>query len=62
MSRAAARFRQADITRALKAIKAAGVPMAVCVELDGTIRLTPAAHMPGEVQAPSPVKKREIVL
>lgn len=39
----AARFRQADITRAFKAAAAAGVPVAVFVEPNGRLAIVPAA-------------------
>lgn len=42
MSRRPARFTQADIARAINAVKQTGVSMAVEISLDGTIRLTPA--------------------
>jgi hypothetical protein len=48
MSRRAARCTQADIARALSAAKQAGVSMAVEIDPDGTIRLTPA---PGAAEA-----------
>jgi len=41
MSRRAARFTQADIVRAIKAIQQTGAPMAVEIAPDGTIRIVP---------------------
>lgn len=41
MSRAAARFREADIKRALRAAEAVGAKVTVEVTADGTIRLVP---------------------
>ncbi len=41
MSRRAARFAQADVARALKAIKQAGVASAVEIATDGTMRIVP---------------------
>jgi hypothetical protein len=42
MPRTAAKVTQADITRVLRAVKAAGVDMRVEIAPDGTIRLEPA--------------------
>lgn len=42
MSRRPARFTQADIARAIRAIEAVGARMAVEIGLDGTIRIIPA--------------------
>jgi hypothetical protein len=56
MSRTPARCSQADIARAIRAVSAAGVPMAIEILPDGTIRLTPCAP-------PSPVVKvRRLVI
>ena len=44
MSRRPARFTQADMVRAIKAIQQAGACMAVEVALDGTLRVVPAAQ------------------
>lgn len=41
MSRRAARFTQADIARAIKAIEQTGANMAVEIAPDGTIRIVP---------------------
>lgn len=41
MSRRAARFTQADIARAIKAIEQTGASMAVEIVPDGTIRIVP---------------------
>lgn len=59
MSRRPARCTQADIRRAIQAAQKAGVPMAVEISPDGTIRLTPTAAI-----APEPTlgAARKIVL
>jgi len=44
VSRRPARFTQADMVRAIKAIQQAGACMAVEVALDGTLRVVPAAQ------------------
>lgn len=41
MPRTPARYRQADIQRALRAIKAEDINMSVDLRPDGTIRITP---------------------
>ncbi len=41
MSRRPARFTQADIARALRAVESSGVPARVDVKLDGTISIVP---------------------
>lgn len=46
MSRRPARFTQADIARAIRAVVQTGAPMAVLVELDGTIRISPQENRP----------------
>lgn len=58
MSRAPARVTQADIARALRAVAATGVPMAVEILPDGTIRLVPA---PEPASRPV-VKSRALVI
>lgn len=40
MSRRPARFTQADIHRAIKAVKQSGERLSVQIDLDGTIRIT----------------------
>lgn len=60
MPRAAARFRQSDIARALRAAKQADAPVAVEIAPDGTIRLVPVVHTPAPDMQPP--KRREIVL
>jgi hypothetical protein len=44
MSRHAARFTQADIARALKAVEQVGARMAVEILPDGTIRIAPVVE------------------
>ena len=44
MSRRPARCTEADIKRAIRAAKAAGVPMAVKIDRDGDIWLYPSAE------------------
>jgi hypothetical protein len=59
MSRRPARFTQADISRAIRAIQASGAPMAVEIVPDGTIRIIPAnaASAPPEaVPCPREIK------
>lgn len=46
MSRGPARFTQADIVRAIRAIQQTGANMEIVIELDGSIRIVP--HQPGE--------------
>jgi hypothetical protein len=59
MSRRPARFTQADVHRAVKAVMRAGVNMAVEIAPDGTIRIVPAiVHNPPRPVAPD----REVVL
>lgn len=43
MSRANARFREADIKRALRAADAVGAKVTVEIDRDGTIRIVPAS-------------------
>lgn len=65
MSRTAARFTQADIHRAIKAVEQAGADMAVEILRDGTIRIVPARliHRDGETDEPRTFPAhREIVL
>lgn len=62
MPRTPARFRQADVARALKAVQAAGGRAAIRIEPDGTIVIIPADNSP-----PTPVTQdrrdqRKIVL
>lgn len=52
MSKAAAKFTQADVARAIRAVVQTGVSMAVEVAKDGTIRLVPVPAQP----QPEPVK------
>jgi hypothetical protein len=46
MSRRPARFKQSDLTRAIKAIARAGARMTVEVLPDGTIRISPSVDKP----------------
>lgn len=51
MGRGPASFSQADVVRALKALKQANAEMAVEIATDGTIRLMPVeAITPGKVR------------
>lgn len=56
MSRRPARVTQADIRRALAALKIAGSNMALEILPDGTIRLTPALAKPSELEEIRPRK------
>lgn len=58
MSRRPATFTQADVARALRAIKQADVKMSVEISPDGTIRIVPAQHLPGGAIE----QRKEIVL
>jgi hypothetical protein len=65
MSRRAARFTVADINRALKAVEASGMPMAVEVLVDGTIRIVPTIPVPiptPDRELPSAKPRRRIIL
>lgn len=53
MARGRLRFRQADIERALKAAARVGAPMAVEIDPDGTIRLTPSHPPPQSTGKPA---------
>lgn len=46
MSRTPAKFRQADIARALRAIEQCGSAMEIVLEPDGRIRLVPTEERP----------------
>jgi hypothetical protein len=48
MSRTPARFTQADVARALRAIDQTGGDKEVVIEPDGRIRIVPAAKTSGE--------------
>lgn len=50
MQRAAARFKQSDITRAFKGAKAAGVTVKVEIDARGTMHLIPVGAAPAEPQ------------
>jgi hypothetical protein len=59
MSRTAAKVTQADVARALRAMKAAGFPGKVQIRPDGTIEIVPLDH---REQPRRFDDKREIVL
>ena len=61
MSRRPARFTQADINRALRAIAQAGVAATIEIRQDGAIRITPekAASEPADVEV---APRKRIVL
>ena len=59
MPRAPASFRQADVSRVLRAIVQAGVRAEVKIKPDGTIRIIPVDHKPAAQPA---AEKRRIVL
>lgn len=61
MSRRAARFTQADINRALRAIAQAGVPATIEIGQDGAIRITPQRPA-SEPASANVAPHREIVL
>lgn len=52
MSRRAARFTQADIARAIKAVEQTGANMCVEITPDGTIRIVPIPERPKRDEAP----------
>lgn len=52
MSRRPALFTQADIARALRAVKSAGVPARIEVKPDGTIAIIPGAPVEAPTLAP----------
>lgn len=58
MSRTPARFTQADVQRAIRAVKASGETMAVEIRPDGTIRLVPV----GDEKRPEIEQERRIML
>jgi hypothetical protein len=65
MSRTAARFTQADIARAIRAVEQTGASMAVEIARDGVIRIvpysappTPANEAPAE---PSPKRQFDLL-
>lgn len=64
MSRRAARFTQADIARAIRAVEQTGARMAVEIGPDGTIRIVPAEprDRPPEYLRGSVERDRRIVL
>lgn len=64
MSRAAARFTQADLARAIRAIEQTRAPMSVEITPDGVIRIVPNAReeSKGEVRPNLIEPERDIVL
>lgn len=54
MPRTPAKFTQADVARALRAIEQTGVKMEVVLELDGRIRIIPR----GDTPTPAPAHKQ----
>lgn len=64
MSRTAARFTQADIARAIRAVEQTGASMAVEIARDGVIRIVPYSAPPTPAnEAPAePSPKRQLDL
>lgn len=56
MANRPAKNTQAEIARALRAVKQVGMPMAVEIAPDGTIRLVPAQDTPPTPLAARPVE------
>lgn len=52
MSRTPARFREADLKRALRAAEAVGAKVSVEIDRDGTIRIVPVQSQPNAKLAP----------
>jgi hypothetical protein len=61
VSRRPARFTQSDVSRAIKAVEAAGASMVIEIMTDGTIRIAPA-NMSSPSGRPDPHPSREIKL
>jgi hypothetical protein len=61
MSRRAARFTQADINRALRAIAQAGVAASIEIRQDGAIRIMPEKPA-SEPRSPEVAPRKEIIL
>jgi hypothetical protein len=61
MSRAAARFTQADIHRAIKAVVQSGADMAVEVTKDGTIRIARNAGVSTDSEQPVAVRRKKLL-
>jgi hypothetical protein len=59
MSRAPLRFRESDITRAIKAVQKAGVTWGVEILTDGTIRLAPASTATEVKSSPGGSEERD---
>lgn len=59
MSRRPARCTKADIRRALEAVEEAGMPMAVEILPDGTIRISPPAE---KAKEPARVGQRPVIV
>lgn len=64
MSRRAARFTQADLARAIRAVEQTGASMAVEIGPDGTIRIVPISEtcFTRQPEKPQVEEEREIVL
>jgi hypothetical protein len=62
MPRTAAKFQQADIARAIRAVQQVAMPMEVILETDGTIRLKPTKAERPEPATPQLEAPGEIVL
>jgi hypothetical protein len=58
MKRRPARISQAEIARALRTVAQVGLPAAILIELDGTIKIVPTAEEDGRAVA----KVKEITL
>jgi len=51
MGRGKSRFRQSDLTRAMKAAKAAGLELArIEIDIDGTIKIIPGSPEPEPIK------------
>lgn len=59
MSRTAARFTQADIARAIRAVEQTGAQMEIRVERDGIIRILPFIAPPTPANDPPDIEADE---